>query len=124
LKLKLKIFLTLFAFFFIYTLFVYTKGAQGPPITMNEKAIKGKMLFQKKNCPACHQLYGLGGYLGPELTTVVSQSGKEAYSRTILKTGTQRMPDFHFNEDEIDELIEFLKYVDATAITYREKNNL
>ena len=122
-KLKLKIFLALFSLFFIYTLFVYTKGAEGPPIAMNEKAIEGKLLFQKYNCTACHQLYGLGGYLGPELTTIISQPGREPYSRAILKTGTQRMPDFHLNEAEVDNLIEFLKYVDATAITYKGKSH-
>lgn len=81
------------------------------------------MLFQKYNCTACHQLYGLGGYLGPELTTTISQPGKgELFARAILKTGTQRMPDFKLRDEEIDAFIEFLKYVDATAITYKTKN--
>jgi nitric oxide reductase subunit C len=117
---KLKIFFSLFVFFFIYTAFVYTRGTE-TSITMNENAIAGKMLFQKHNCTSCHQLYGLGGYLGPELTTVMALEGREEYARAILKTGTQRMPDFHLNDEEINNLIEFLNYVDATAITYKNK---
>ena len=87
---------------------------------MNSKAIAGKLLYQKHNCTSCHQLYGLGGYLGPELTTILSQPERENYSRAILKTGTQRMPDFHLKDDETDNIIEFLKYVNSTAVTYKK----
>ncbi len=88
---------------------------------MNVEAINGKLLYQKHNCTACHQIYGLGGYLGPELTTTISEKGKgEEYAKAILKSGTQRMPDFHLNEQEIKCLIEFFKYVDSTAVTYKE----
>lgn len=31
------------------------------------------------------------------------------------------MPNFHFTEKEIDNIISYLKYVDATAITYKAK---
>ena len=89
---------------------------------MNENAIRGKLLFQKYNCTSCHQLYGLGGYLGPELTTVISQQGKgEFYANAFLKSGTQRMPDFHLSEEEVNDLVQFLKYVDKTAVTYKDK---
>ena len=89
---------------------------------MNETAVRGKSQYQKYNCTACHQLYGLGGYLGPELTTTISQPGKgEAYAKTFLQNGSQRMPDFHLQEKEIHELIEYLKYVDASAVTYKHK---
>jgi nitric oxide reductase subunit C len=115
---KLLIFITLFTAFIIYSAIVYTSGTQG--ITANATAAEGKLLFQKYNCTACHQLYGLGGYLGPELTTVMSpQKRSELYDRAILKTGTQRMPNFNLKENEIEALIEFLKYVDTTAITYK-----
>ena len=87
---------------------------------MSNDALTGKILFQKHNCTACHQLYGLGGYLGPELTTVMSQPGKgEAYVKAILKSGTARMPDFHLGEQEINSLVDFLSYVNQSAITYR-----
>jgi nitric oxide reductase subunit C len=88
---------------------------------MNSKAIEGKLLYQKHNCTSCHQLYGLGGYLGPELTTILAEPGREDYDRAILKTGTQRMPDFRLNEEEIDNVIEFLKYVNTTAVTYKKQ---
>ncbi len=110
----------LFLLFVIYTGFVYTVGTKGPSIVMNADAIKGKLLYQKYNCTACHQLYGLGGYLGPELTTVISQKGKGSlYADAIMKSGTERMPDFHLPDIERQQLIAFFTYVDSTAITYK-----
>ncbi len=32
-------------------------------------------------------------------------------------TGTQKMTDFHLNDLEVNALVEYLKYVDETAIT-------
>ncbi len=117
---KLLIFITLFVIFILYSAIVYTSGTQG--VAANEKATEGKLIFQKYNCTACHQLYGLGGYLGTDLTSLISQHGKgELYAKAILKTGTPRMPDFHLKDEEIDALIEFLKYVDTTTITYKNK---
>jgi nitric oxide reductase subunit C len=125
---KLYIFGSLFLAYVLYTYFVYTSGTEG--LVANSKAVEGKYIFQQRNCIACHQLYGLGGYLGPELTTVISQREQaapgtgEQYERAILKIGTARMPEFHFKESEIDALIEFLKYVDSTAIPIKSKMRL
>ena len=81
------------------------------------------MLFQKYNCTACHQLYGLGGYLGPELTTVWSNIyGGEALIKAFLRNGSVRMPNFNLKTEEIEDIISFLKYVDSTAITYKDKS--
>lgn len=91
---------------------------------MSNDAKEGKQIFQKYNCSACHQLYGLGGFLGPELTTVISDSTRgEIYAMAILRSGTSRMPQFHLKDKEIDQLISFLKYVDTTAISYKKINN-
>ena len=104
--------------FVLYSAFVYTTGTELPKIEANPDAINGKLIFQKYNCTSCHQFYGLGGYLGPDLTTVMSQKGKgEVYARAIMKSGTNRMPDFKLSDSEINKLVEFLKYVDQTEAT-------
>lgn len=108
---------SLCAAFAVYSLYVYTAGtesAQGRPLTPSVKA--GLDLFQEKNCVACHQFYGLGGYLGPDLTNVISDPDKGgAYARSFLESGTERMPDYGFGQSEIDDLIRFLEFVDATG---------
>lgn len=112
--------MALFILFLSYSFFVYTVGTSNENTTMNFNAVKGKYLFQKYNCAACHQLFGLGGYLGPELTKVISTQGKgEAYATAFIQSGTRRMPDFHLEQQEVSALVDYLKYVDKTAVNYK-----
>ncbi|MBS1647584.1 MAG: cytochrome c [Bacteroidetes bacterium] len=81
-----------------------------------ETAAQGRLVWQKYNCQSCHQLYSLGGYLGPDLTNVISQPKKgEALVRTMVKTGIKQMPAFTISEMEMSQLVEFLKSVDASG---------
>lgn len=109
------IFVTLCAAFIPYSAYVYTRGTEVSHLDpMSNPARQGQMLYQKHNCVACHQLYGLGGYMGPDLTNVVSNKGT-AYARAFLMSGTQRMPNFHLNESELDAMVAYLEFVDATG---------
>lgn len=121
---KVVVFFILFALYAGYTVLVYTKGTQSKLVfstTAQKQIAHGKELFQQYNCISCHQLYGLGGYLGPELTTAWSDKNRgEAYIKALMKSGGSRMPDFHFNDEEINAIAQYLKYVDATAITYHQ----
>lgn len=114
------IFWSLCGLFLVYSFFVFTSGTDrhnGAEL-MTEDAQEGKLAFQKYNCTACHQLYGLGGYMGPDLTNVISRQGAgELYVRAFLKGGTQRMPNFHMTEAEITQLVAYLKYVDRTGVS-------
>ena len=87
---------------------------------MGEEARYGQMLYQQYNCTACHQFYGLGGYMGPDLTNVISNRG-EAYSRAFITAGTVRMPNFGLNEEEVSALVTYLGFVDQTG-TYPPEN--
>ena len=112
------IFWVLIVLFFIHSSLVFTIGTnedKGENL-MTEDAQNGKLLFQKYNCTACHQLYGLGGYMGPDLTNMMSAPGKgEIYAQALLQAGTQRMPNFNLSKDEIKSLVAYLKYVDKTG---------
>jgi nitric oxide reductase subunit C len=109
----------LFLLFILYSSLVYTKGTESLiALPKEETALvnEGKILFQEYNCISCHQVYGLGGYLGPELTTAYSDKNRgEGYMRALLGSGGQRMPNFHFSPKQIDAIIAYLKYVDSTA---------
>jgi len=78
-------------------------------------ADKGKKLWQEKNCNSCHQIYGLGGYLGPDLTNVYSQRS-EAFIKVFLQTGTNIMPAFNLNEEQMNQLMAYFKSIDSTGI--------
>lgn len=115
--LKRLIALSLGVCFLGYSAYVYTAGtrvSQGPGFTAQVSA--GQRIFQEKNCTACHQFYGLGGYMGPDLTNVISAAGKgPLYARVFIQNGTGRMPNFHLTGVEVDAMIAFLEYVDASG---------
>lgn len=124
---KPLVFVALFILYIIYGFAVYTKGTAND-ISLSPAEVtlvdRGKELFQQHNCIACHQLYGLGGYLGPELTTAWSDPGRgEIYMKTFMQAGGRRMPNFHFTEQEIQALLHYFRYVDSTATTYKTRSN-
>ena len=81
---------------------------------LDKNAEKGKAIWQQYNCSACHQVYGLGGYLGPDLTNVYSKRGT-AYIQAFIANGTNIMPNNHLSESDIKELTNYLKSIDASG---------
>lgn len=110
---KLLIFLFLFISFLSYSFIIYTT-VESEEIIVSREAAQGKLLWQKYNCGSCHQFYGLGGHLGPDLTNVYGKRTPE-YITAFLKNGTNVMPDFHLNEKEIMALLSFLEQTNASG---------
>jgi len=81
---------------------------------MNNQAKKGKLLWQKYHCTACHQIYGLGGYLGPDLTSTVVLKGED-YVKVMMRSAKNQMPSFDMSDEECESLVEYLKYVSQTG---------
>lgn len=80
------------------------------------QAGQGRLVWQRYNCQACHQLYGLGGYLGPDLSNVMSAPGKgEPLVRAFLKSPPSPMPAFQLSEEETEQLMAFLRETDASG---------
>jgi nitric oxide reductase subunit C len=78
------------------------------------RAGDGRLVWQKYNCQSCHQLYGLGGYLGPDLSNVHSARSAE-FIKAIIRTGTSQMPPFELSESEEAQLLVFLSSVGSTG---------
>ncbi|MGZ5244894.1 MAG: c-type cytochrome [Bacteroidia bacterium] len=107
----------LFAGAMVYSVLVYINGtAHATADNIPADAAKGKLVYQEYNCQACHQIYGLGGYMGPDLTNVISSPGKgELYARALMMSGTAKMPNLNLSEQELTHLTEYLKYIDKTG---------
>ena len=75
---------------------------------------RGAEVYQQYNCVACHQFYGLGGYMGPDLTNVMSNRG-EPYTRAFISAGTATMPNLGLASEEIDAVVAYLAFVDKTG---------
>ena len=114
-----RIFFVLFLCFIGFSIWIYTIPLFSPtPYSEKELHLvaEGRLVWQKYNCHTCHQLYGLGGYLGPDLTNVYSRSGNnEYYIRAIVKSGVKQMPAFEISEEEMNALLQFLKNVNQSG---------
>jgi nitric oxide reductase subunit C len=110
---RVLVLLILLFFFLCYSFYLYT-NLPVKRIKQDRDAAAGKLSWQKYNCNACHQVYGLGGYLGPDLTNVYSVRGP-AYIEAFLKNGTGIMPDFHLKQGEIKNLLGFFRQLNASG---------
>ncbi|MBK7181638.1 MAG: cytochrome c [Bacteroidetes bacterium] len=117
-NIKRSIFFTLLIIFLIYTVFVFNAEPINKVGYLSQKAQQGKLIFQKYNCISCHQIYGLGGYMGPDLTNVISTQGKGVeYAKAFIVSGTQKMPNFHIPNDEIEMLLSYLTDISKSGIS-------
>lgn len=112
-KQKIVIFFALITIFIGYTSFIYLELPVKNKITTGNSQ-KGKILWQQYNCNACHQIYGLGGYLGPDLTNEFSRRGS-LFIKGYIKAGNEVMPSFHLSEAELNDICAFLKDIDSSG---------
>lgn len=79
------------------------------------EVVRGKELWEAKNCMGCHTIFGEGAYYAPELTKVYERRGPE-FVRALLRDpeamypGQRRMQNYHFDDREIDDLLAFLEW--------------
>lgn len=106
----------LVSLFLVYNLTLYTPTGTNKGPTLSTAALNGAKLYQDNNCTACHQFYGLGGFLGPDLTNAMS-TGDDAQQRVraFINLGYKSMPKFNFTEEELNDLVQFLTEVDRTG---------
>ena len=114
---KKVVFLSLSILFMVFSASVYRFAQRQDQPELNPLADEGRMLWSEHNCSGCHQLYGLGGYLGPDLTNFMSRKEKgEVYAGVLLKSGIGIMPAFHLGDREISAIVEYLRVTDSTGI--------
>lgn len=108
---KFIVFLLLASAFLGYSFFLYAR----PPVanSFSTKTAKGKEVWQKYNCSACHQVYGLGGFLGPDLTNVYAKG--PGYITSFLLSGTRVMPNFELSKQEVEDLLDYFQHLDGSG---------
>jgi nitric oxide reductase subunit C len=112
-------FLPLVCAFAIFSFRIYSTPIPNQPQfdeSTKGQIAKGKLVYQKYNCQSCHQIYGLGGYLGPDLTNCMKEGRNgELLIKTLTQVGTTQMPSFPITETEMENLIAFFKALDQTG---------
>jgi nitric oxide reductase subunit C len=76
---------------------------------------RGKAVWETRNCIGCHTLLGEGAYFAPELGNVYQRRGGEFIKAWIKAQpsgapGRRQMPQFNLSEQQLDDLVEFLKW--------------
>lgn len=82
---------------------------------LTEKVVLGKHVWERNNCIGCHTLLGEGAYFAPELGNVYKRRGPEFIKAWIKAMptnvpGRRQMPQFNLSDEELDALVEFLRY--------------
>jgi nitric oxide reductase subunit C len=82
---------------------------------ITESVIKGKRLWETRNCIGCHTILGEGAYFAPELGNVYKRRGPDFIKAWIASQpthtpGRRQMPQFNFTEAQLNDLVEFLKW--------------
>jgi nitric oxide reductase subunit C len=80
--------------------------------------LRGKHLWETRNCIGCHTLLGEGAYFAPELGNVYQRRGPDFIkawikAQPIGAPGRRQMPNFHFTDAQLDDLVEFLKWTNG-----------
>lgn len=83
--------------------------------SLTPAVVAGKKVWETNDCIGCHTLLGEGAYFAPELGNVYKRRGPEFIKAWIQSqpTGTpgrRQMPNFHLTEQQLNDLVEFLKY--------------
>ena len=87
---------------------------------MTEAVVRGKKVWEVNQCIGCHSLLGEGAYFAPELGNVYKRRGGDESGAAFIKAwmkaqptgapGRRQMPQFHLSEQQLDDLVEFLKW--------------
>ena len=87
---------------------------------LTESVVRGKAVWEQNNCVGCHSLLGEGAYFAPELGNVYKRRGGDEGGGAFIKAwmkamptgapGRRQMPQFNLSEQQLDDLVEFLKW--------------
>lgn len=92
--------------------------------TLSDSVARGKHVWEKNACVNCHTILGEGAYFAPELGNVwVRYGGREdkdgaresliawMQSQPSGVEGRRQMPNFNLNDQELNDLVDFLEWV-------------
>jgi len=80
--------------------------------------VRGKHIWETRNCIGCHTLLGEGAYFAPELGNVYKRRGPEFIKAWIKAQptgapGRRQMPNFNLTDAQLDDMVEFLKWTNG-----------
>lgn len=82
---------------------------------ITDSVVRGKHIWETRDCVGCHTILGEGAYFAPELGNVYKRRGGEFIKAWIKAQptgipGRRQMPQFHLTDQQLDDVVEFLKW--------------
>lgn len=102
----------LVATFVVQTSLVYSDDVD---LVLTDDAVAGRKLFHDGSCQVCHQLWGQGGFLGPDLTNAASRVDQTRLA-SLLTVGSGQMPAYGYDDGQIAEIRAFLVEIDRPEL--------
>ncbi len=113
---RLPAYLLVASTFFVQGWVVWTDaGSDVHDTPLSAQALEGQAIFRANNCQSCHQLFGAGGYLGPDLTNATRRVPAARYA-TFLDEGAGAMPAFHLDGPQRDAVWAYLSALDSAGL--------
>lgn len=124
---KLKLYLLILFCFLVQNAFVYFDLPNPRVERLSTVEHQGLKIWRREGCMFCHQFYGQGGFMGPDLTNVASRVSLEDLSLR-LDVGGYRMPSFKLKKEEKEQLYAYLRFMNSTGQgtlnTFESKSDL
>jgi nitric oxide reductase subunit C len=102
---------------------LYIRNTSTDMQTLTESVARGKHVWERNACINCHSILGEGAYFAPELGNVWIRYGgnddKEGARAALIAwmqsqpsgvPGRRQMPQFHLNDQDLNDLIDFLEW--------------
>ena len=82
---------------------------------ITDSVVRGKHIWETRDCIGCHTLLGEGAYFAPELGNAYKRRGPEFIKAWIQgqptgAPGRRQMPQFNLNDQQLDDVVNFLKW--------------
>jgi len=82
---------------------------------ITDAVVRGKHIWETRDCIGCHTILGEGAYFAPELGNVYKRRGGEFIKAWIKAQptgapGRRQMPQFNLTDQQLDDVVAFLKW--------------
>lgn len=108
---------------------VYITGTSTAAMPLTESVARGKRIWEFNACINCHTIHGEGAYFAPEVGNVMKRWGVLDNPEDAFETlkgwieaqpsgveGRRQMPRYHFSDEEIRDLANFLIWANKTKL--------
>jgi len=83
---------------------------QVPPTEgMTDQQLRGLTVYNEQGCTACHQIHGIGGHTGPDLSRAGFRWEEADIRRQIVTPKNEKMPAYDgLSQEQLDDLVTYL----------------